>query len=116
VTAGAIEGNKSKCKVLHLDCSNPHYQYKLRDERLESWKKKQKNKQTDLGVLLDGKLDKSQHCTLAAQKASHTLGCIKRSMASRSRVILSLYSVLVGPHLCTTDLQLYNFEHCFNAV
>lgn len=77
--------NEAKYKVLHLDCGNPHYQYKLRDERLESWKKKQKNKQTDLGVLLDGKLDKSQHCTLAAQKASYTLGCIKRRMASRVR-------------------------------
>ena len=26
---------KSKCKVLHLDCSNPHYQNKLGDVRIE---------------------------------------------------------------------------------
>ena len=27
--------NKSQCKVLHLGQGNPHYQYKLRYERIE---------------------------------------------------------------------------------
>ena len=26
---------KAKWKVLHLGCSNPHYQYKLGDKRME---------------------------------------------------------------------------------
>ncbi|GAB0180784.1 hypothetical protein GRJ2_000543700 [Grus japonensis] len=42
----------------------------------------------------------SRQYTLAAQKASCILGCIKSSMTSRSREgILPLYSALVRPHL-----------------
>ena len=45
-------------------------------------------------------VDMSQKCVLAAQKASRTLGCIKRSATSSLReVILPLCSALVRPHL-----------------
>lgn len=69
---------------------NPKHQYRLRDEWIESCPDKK-----DSWVLVQQALHVSQYCALAAQKAYHALGYIKRGVASRLReMILSSYSAL----------------------
>ena len=75
--------------------SNLRYVYSLGEELLEST-----HGEKDLGILVDEKLNMSQQCSLAVQKANTILGSMKRGVASRDRaVIVPLYSALVRPHL-----------------
>ena len=104
--------SKAMCKVLHLSWGNPKHRYRLDREWLES-----SPEEKSLGAAVDERFNTSQQCVLAAQKANHILGCIKRSMISRSReAILPLYSALMRPYLeyciqiqgpqCKKDMEL----------
>jgi len=87
--------NKSKCRVLHLRRNNHIHQYRLGDPLLE-----RTPVEKDLRVLVEDRFSMSQQCVLVAKKVTGILGCIKKSVASRSReMILPFYSVLVRPHL-----------------
>ncbi|GAB0183320.1 cAMP-dependent protein kinase inhibitor alpha [Grus japonensis] len=64
--ANCMKFNKAKCKVLHMGWHNPKHIYRLSGKCIES----------------------SQENNHRIQKASHVLGCIKRSVTSRSREVI----------------------------
>ncbi|KAK4827885.1 hypothetical protein QYF61_022308 [Mycteria americana] len=83
--------SQGKCKVLHLGRKNSTYQDGLGTDQLES-----SYAENALEVLGDTNLKMCQQCALAGKKAGSIMGCIRRSITSRSReVMLPLYSVLV---------------------
>jgi len=73
------EVQRGKCKVLHLGGATPFTgSHKLQSSLAEK----------DLGMLVDIMLNMSQQCALAAKKVNSFLGCIRHSIANRSRQVI----------------------------
>ncbi|CAM4661769.1 unnamed protein product [Lepidochelys olivacea] len=87
--------NKDKCKVLHLRRNNQLHTYKMGNDCLG-----RSTEERDLGVIVNHKLNMGQQCKTVAKKANIILGCVSRSVVSKTlEVILLLYSALIRPQL-----------------
>ncbi|PKU47328.1 hypothetical protein llap_2353 [Limosa lapponica baueri] len=86
-TLGKFANDAKLCGM--VDMLEGKYKYRLGTEWLES-----STEEKDLGVLVDENLDIHQQHTLATQKTSRILACIKSSVASRSREVILPFTLL----------------------
>jgi len=75
--------SKDKCKVWHLRKHNPGVQHRLGYTLLGSC-----FVESDLGVLVDNKLNVNEQCAAVAKQANWMLGCINKGITSRGKEVM----------------------------
>ncbi|TRZ17328.1 hypothetical protein HGM15179_009777 [Zosterops borbonicus] len=85
VCAYVMKLSKAKYKVLHLELEQSQVQIQAGREWIES-----SPGEKDSGVFTDRKVNMTQKCEFAIQRANHILSCIQTSMASWSREVILL--------------------------
>lgn len=87
--------NTGKCSVLHVGRANVRTTYHLCGDVLSS-----KEKEVDLGVIVNSDFKFGEQCIAAERKAQKVLGYVKRLFTHRNRrVVMTLYKTLVRPLL-----------------
>ena len=90
-----MEFNVEKCKIMHLGYNNPENVYQMNDILLTATEKEK-----DLGVLIDNKLDFGKHIHNIVGRANRVLGLVKISFAHMDAyMFLNIYTALVRPLL-----------------
>ena len=88
-----MEFNVDKCKVMHLGHNNPKRQYTMDGKRLAVTEKEK-----DLGVIIDNKLDFGAHIRSIVGRANRVLGLVKISFAHMDKkMFLNIYTTLIRP-------------------
>lgn len=97
-----MEFNVPKCKVMHLGHNNPHNEYLMDGQRLETTEEEK-----DIGVTVTGTLKPSAQCARASKTAQSVLSQISRAFHYRDRhVFMRLCSPtlrILHPSVVTLD-------------
>ena len=89
--------NVNKCKVLHFNKENNHYDYYMVDQHTMC-KMTATPQEKDIGVIFDNNLQFNSHITTTVDKCQQILSIIKRSFDFIDENIMTLlYSTLVRP-------------------
>ena len=85
---------------MHLGQNNPNHKYVMRDNEGHSTQLEETELEKDLGLHIDNKLSFHQHVNQGVNKANRILGIIKRTFASRDKLIIKrLFTTMVRPIL-----------------
>lgn len=87
--------NASKCSVVHMGYNNVKSNYSMNGTNLKA-----STHERDLGVIVSDDLKSTLNCVESVKKANRILGCIRRSITTKRKDIISkLYKQLVRPLL-----------------